>query len=87
MEDLSSSQSLVKRVQRIRERMLVEQLSGIHASDKASFLFQCRAYEGRLSDVQFRPEAVWQRYTEQSAWDERGKHWNDWEDWSDWHKF
>ncbi len=75
------SSSIAARIQKIRERMFIEQLSGIPASNKEVFLFLCHQYEQQLiNDESLACNGTfWDQYEEDD--------WIKWDDdWGDWFK-
>lgn len=88
---VSAESSILKRTQKIRERMIVEMISGIHVAKKDVFLSQCRQYEREFTNIK---TSTYDRiFWEWWNMEYRGSNnieeddWKQWEEWDDWHKF
>lgn len=81
---IMDNSTVTARAQKIRERMMIEQISGISVSDKENFLSQCRNYQ--QDSVQYTTSLTPQlnhsqedEYVNWARWDDDG--------WTDWFKF
>lgn len=87
-----SPSSIMERVQKIRDRMYIEQASGVPLADKAAFLVLCLQYEQRPFDerraissqqkklVDTRIKGKDCKTQQRDLWHQWDKDWSEWDD-------